>query len=135
MPQILSLEGYYSHPKAPDRKGTLTGKIEIMNSGIFSGKVYDSRLKNPTQILRGCLETIEGIDTLSFLKFSQFAQKTNIFYLLRKESNGSFEGKYSGNWKELYFKVEFNEESNLFVASVNPEEWERKESAEIRLYR
>ena len=32
--------------------------------------------------------------------------------------NGSFEGNYSGSWQTMPYKIEFNEDLNLFTAQI-----------------
>ena len=131
----FNLEGFYNYINAPNGRGNLTGELEVAEDGSFEGAIYDHASMAPEQTLRGHLRKEEGLDQLLFLKFPPRANLANLAYALNKESNGSFEGKYSGQWGALPFKVEFNKEYGLFVAQIDMNMCGIGDSAEINLYR
>ena len=87
------------------------------------------------QTLRGHIQKKDGLDHLLFLKFPQRVNFANLVYVLSKESNGSFEGKYSGRWEALPFKIRFNRDYDLFVAQIDMSVCGIGDSAEINLYK
>lgn len=131
----FNLEGFYNYVSAPNGRGNLTGEIEVAQDGSFEGAIYDHASMAPEQILRGHLQKENGLDHLLFLKFPPQSNLANLAYELNKESNGSFEGKYSGQWGALPFKVEFNREYGLFVAQIDMNMCGIGDSAEINLYK
>ena len=131
----FNLEGFYNYVNAPNGGENLTGEIEVSEDGSFEGAIYDHASMAPEQHLRGHLQKENGLDRLLFLKFPPRANLANLAYALNKESNGSFEGKYSGHWGALPFKVEFNRDYGLFVVRVDISMCSIGDSAEINLYR
>ncbi len=131
----FQLQGFYKYVNAPTGKGKLTGEIEVNDKGAFEGEIHDHASMSPNQILKVHLKKDELSDRLLFLKFPQNIFLANLAYALRKPSNGSFEGKYSGEWKALPFKVEFNPDYGLFIASVDMSVAGIGDKAQINLYR
>ena len=131
----FSLEGYYDYVFVPNGRGNLTGEIELAENGSFEGEIYDPASMTPNQFIRGHLQKKGSKDKLSFLKFPQRTNLANLAYTLNKESNGSFEGKYSGKWGALPFKAEFNEDYGLFIAQIDMSVCGIGDSAEINLCR
>ena len=129
----FNLEGFYNYVSAPNNRGDLTGEIEVAEDGSFEGTIYDHASMSPRQTLRGHLQKENGLDNLLFLKFPQQSNLANLAYALNKKSDGSFEGKYSGRWGALPFKVEFNREYGLFVAQVDMSMCGIGDSTEINL--
>jgi hypothetical protein len=133
MNQKFKLEGFYEYVNAPNGKGDLTGEIEVAKDGSFEGQIYDHASRSPEQFLKGHLQKEECIDMMLFLKFPQRANLANLAYFLQKESDGSFEGKYSGQWNALPFKIEFNRDYSLFTASIDMSVCDTGDFAEINL--
>jgi len=132
----FNLEGFYNYVNAPNGKGNLTGEIEVAEDGSFEGAIYDHASMAPEQTLRGHLRKEDGLDHLLFLKFPPRANLANLAYSLNKDSsNGSFDGKYLGQWGALPFKVVFNKDYGLFVAQIDMNMCGIGDSAEINLYK
>jgi hypothetical protein len=131
----FNLEGFYNYVIAPNGRGNLTGELEVAEDGSFEGVISDHASLAPEQTLRGHLRKEGGLDHLLFLKFPLRANFANLAYALNKESNGSFDGKYSGQWGALPFKVEFNREYGLFVTQIDMSMCSIGDSAEINLYK
>ena len=138
----FNLDGFYNYVNAPDGRGNLTGEIDVAEDGFFEGVIYDHASTASRQPLRGHLKKENGLDNLLFLKFPPRTNLANLAYVLNKESNGSFEGKYSGQWGALPFKVEFDGDYGLFVAKVEMRMYgidmsvcRIRDSAEINLYK
>ncbi len=131
----FNLEGFYNYVNAPNGRGNLTGELEVAEDGSFKGAIYDHASIAPEQTLRGHLQKEGSLDHLLFLKFPPRANLANLAYALNKQSNGSFEGKYSGQWGALPFKVEFNRDYGLFVAQIDMSMCDIRDSAEINLYK
>lgn len=131
----FNLEGFYNYVNAPTGRGNLTGEIEVAEDGSFEGAIYDHASMAPEQTLRGHLQKEKGLDNLLFLKFPPRANLANIAYALNKESNDSLEGKYSGQWGALPFKVKFNRDYGLFIAQINLNMCDIGDSTEINLYK
>ena len=131
----FKLEGFYNYVSAPNGRGNLTGEIEVAEDGSFDGTICDDASMAPEQTLRGHLQRENSLDHLLFLKFPPQSNLANLAYELNKESNGSFEGKYSGQWGALPFKVRFNQEYGLFFAQIDMNMCGIGDSTEINLYR
>lgn len=131
----FNLEGFYNYISAPNGRGNLTGEIEVSDDGSFEGVICDHASMAPEQTLRGHLQKEKGLDNLLFLKFPPRANLANLAYALNKESNGSFEGKYSGQWGALPLKVQFYKDYNLFVAQIDMNMCGIGDSAEINLHK
>jgi hypothetical protein len=115
----LQLEGFYNYAALPEGKGNLTGEIELAKDGSFEGEIYDHASMTPNQFIKGHSLTEGGLEKLAFLKFPPSAMLANLAYGLTKESTGSVEGTYNGNWKALPYRVSFNEDCGLFIAELN----------------
>ncbi|MEX0920133.1 MAG: hypothetical protein WDZ69_00950 [Candidatus Pacearchaeota archaeon] len=135
MLERFEINGFYNYVGAPNGKGYLIGEIEISEEGFFEGSIYDHASMAPEQVLRGSLQRENGLDNLLFLKFPQRTNFANLAYTLNKESNDSFDGKYSGQWGALPFKVGFNKEYNLFVAQIDMSMCDIRDSAEVTLHK
>ncbi len=131
----FNLEGFYNYVNAPNGRGNLTGELEVAEDGSFEGAIYDYASMAPKQTLRGHIQKEDGLDHLLFLKFPPRANLANLAYSLNKESDGSFEGKYLGQWGALHFKVEFNRDYGLFIAQIDIGMCGIGDSAEINLYK
>jgi len=129
----FNLEGFYNYVFAPGGRGSLTGEIEVSQEGSFEGIIYDHASMVPEQMIKGYLREESGLDKLLFLKFPQRTNIANLAYSLNKESDGSFEGQYSGKWGALPIKVEFDKEYGLFVSQIDMSVCGIGDSAEINL--
>jgi len=130
----FKLEGHYDFYGAPNGKGELTGEIEVSKDGSFEGEIYDHSSRAPNQFMKGHLIAEEGLAKLLFLKIPNASNLSNLAYDLSKP-NESFEGKYSGQWGALPYKVEFNKDIGLFTAQIDLTVAGIADSTEISLYK
>jgi len=129
------LEGFYNYVNAPNGQGRLTGQIDVDADGAFEGEITDHASMSPQQFLKGHLKHEGGLDRLLFLKFPRLNCLANLAYALQKEHDGAFDGKYAGEWKALPYKVEYNKEFGVYVASVDMSVAGLGDTAEITLFR
>ena len=130
----FQLEGFYNYAALPEGKGKLTGEIELAKNGSFEGELYDHGSRAPNQFMKGHLVAEDGIAKLLFLKIPDESNLANLAYNLSKP-NESFEGKYSGQWGALPYKVEFNKDIGLFTAQIDLSVAGIGDSTEISLYK
>jgi hypothetical protein len=130
----FKLEGHYNFYGAPNGRGELTGEIEVSKDGSFEGEIYDNGSRAPNQFMKGHLVAEEGLVKLLFLKIPDASNLANLAYDLSKP-NESFEGKYSGQWGALPYKVEFNKDIGLFTAQIDLSVAGIGDSTEISLYK
>ncbi len=133
MAEKFKLKGFYKYVNLANGQGNLTGEIDVAKDGSFEGQIYDHASIAPEQILRGYLKKEDGLDKMVFLKFPPNARLANLAYVLQKELNSSFEGRYLGQWGALPFKIEFNRDYGLFMALVDMRVSGIGDSAEINL--
>ena len=130
----FKLEGHYNFYGAPNGRGELTGEIEVSKDGSFEGEIYDHGSRAPNQFMKGHLVAEDGLAKLLFLKIPDASNLANLAYDLSKP-NESFEGKYSGQWGALPYKVEFNKDIGLFTAQIDLSVAGIGDSTEISLYK
>lgn len=133
--QKFCLEGFYHYVGAPDGKGDLAGIIEVANDGSFDGEVCDYASVVPAQLIRGFLLREKVVTKLLFLKFPPADDLANLVYVLQKPFGQSFEGKYSGEWGALPFKIGFSPDNGLALASIDMSVCGIGDYAEIELYK
>jgi hypothetical protein len=129
----LALEGHYNYVSAPNGRGALTGEIILSDNGSFEGEIYDHASMAPEQTLRGQVVNESGLTKLVFLKFPPRNNLANLAYVMQKEANDSIEGKYTGQWGALPFKLSFDNELGLFSAHIDMNMCSIGDTAEINL--
>ena len=120
-PMLLDLFGFY---KYNGKQNQLNGYIEIDSNGSFVGDIYDSGSKVPEQKIKGHLVKKENIAKLIFLKFPPSQNLANLLYQLEspitKYRPFSYRRKFKGRWEALPYKIEYNEDYDLFIARIDP---------------
>jgi|GEM_PF-2636120 len=133
MGSLFELTGHYSYNAAPNGKGDLTGLIQIEPDGSFECEITDHASRSPNQFLRGQAFDLNGMRQLAFLKFPDNARLANLAYLLSKSNGTGIEGAYSGEWAALPYKLEYQLDNGLFLASIDMSVAHLKDSSEITL--
>lgn len=133
--QKYKLEGFYLYANAPNGKGNLTGELELSENGQFESEIIDHASVSPKQLIKGHLREEQGLDKLIFMKCPPKMNLANLAYELNKKSNGSFEGKYEGNWAALPVKISYMEEYSLFITQIDMSMCLLKDKAEINLFK
>ncbi len=129
----FELRGHYNYGAIPNGRGELTGEIEMANNGYFEGCINNNGSKVPEQFLRGQMIHGDGLDNLLFLKFPKNERFSSWSYALRKTTDGSISGQYTGVWGALPYQVELDKTSGLFCASIDMSVCSFGDSAEINL--
>lgn len=135
MKQKFKLEGFYLYANAPNGRGDLTGEVELAEDGTFESEILDHASRFPRQFIRGHLKQERDLARLSFLKSPPCLALANLAYRLSKKYDGSFEGKYAGQWAALPVKIAFNRDYNLFIAQIDMSMRSIGDNAEISLSR
>ena len=131
----FGLEGFYNYDQLQNNRGNLTGELEVAEDGSFEGTVCDHGSMAPEQIIKGHLQKENASEKLLFLKFPPRSNLANLVYDLKKEPTGSFEGNYAGQWGALPYKIEFDREFGIFLASVDMTMCLLGDSTEINLHK
>ena len=119
MTQKFRLDGNYRGSGLNNRGGKLEGEIEIADNLSFEGIVNDFGAETRKYVVQGHFRSEDGFDKMWFVKHPPKENRTNLGFYLRKESNGSLEGKYSGLWSTLPHKIEYSADYGLFIARVD----------------
>ena len=137
MAERFQLEGFYLYDQLPSGKGKLTGEIQL-ERGVFEGEVYDHGSVAPRQAIMGHLNSGAGLDRLTFVKLPPRTNLANLAYSLSRDfvaGREGFEGTYKGEWGAMPFKIAFDRDYGVFVASVDMNMRNIGDSAEITLTR
>ena len=118
MAQKFRLDGIYCGSGLNNRGGRLEGEIEMADDFSFEGEVKDKGSETRKYVIQGHLRSEDGLDKLWFIKLPPKESRANLGFYLRKESNGSIDGKYSGLWSTLPHKIEYSADYGLFIARV-----------------
>ena len=121
---LLDLYGFY-YDKSK-RQIKLDGSVEIMPNGVFTGDIYDYAygLKNPQQKIKGHIVKEGDIAKFVFLKNPLEGDLTSILFNLQSpitelEPFSYRRDNFKGSWSELPYKIEYNEDFNLFMAKID----------------
>ncbi|MCA9478242.1 MAG: hypothetical protein KC535_03795 [Nanoarchaeota archaeon] len=127
------LNGFYKFVQAPSGIGKLEGSILLKDDGSFEGRIYDHAHRSPEQFLKGYLLPQDDSMIWYFLKMNNLGNAANIAYRMHKKGLG-VEGTYRGEWHASPYKLQYyDENSGLFLVSVDDSVSSFKDSAELVL--
>ncbi|MFA5176360.1 MAG: hypothetical protein WC413_03840 [Candidatus Nanoarchaeia archaeon] len=127
----FQFKGYYLYS---GRIGDLTGKLNLHSKNNFKGIITAHMSGSPEQLILGEIAVAKEKTHLAFFKFPPNEGLANLLYVLSKEGNKTFEGKYTGRWSALPYKIHIhNEKIGLILASVDPKVMGIGDYAELTL--
>ncbi|MBS3083172.1 hypothetical protein J4423_00035 [Candidatus Pacearchaeota archaeon] len=135
MTQKFRLDGNYKGSGLNNRGGKLEGEIEIADNLSFEGLVNDFGAETRKYVVQGHFRSEDGFDKMWFVKHPPKESRTNVAFYLRKESDGSLDGKYLGLWSTLPHKIEYSADYELFIARIDVAVCAIRDSAEINLHK
>lgn len=135
MGTLFKLKGFYSYDNCTNKKIEIKGQIKISENGLLKGIISCPKLDIPNQMISGRLyKEKDGSTNLSFIK-APSKNLSNIIYELKKSKGNSFQGKYSGIWRILPFKITLDYVLKKVDVKIETDIPKNKDSTEIILYK